>query len=72
MQDDDRLNIAVDLGAGSGRVFLVGLRPQELLLEEIRRFRYPPRLLEGHLRWDAKRILSEIKAGVREASCPST
>jgi len=68
MSDDDRLYIAVDLGAGSGRVFLAGLRPQELMLEEIRRFRYPPRHFDGHLRWDARQILAEIKAGLRLAS----
>lgn len=68
MQDDDRLYVAVDLGAGSGRVFLVGLRPQELILEEIRRFYYPPRHADGHLRWDATQILSEIKIGLRQAS----
>jgi len=61
------LYVAVDLGAGSGRVFLTGLGPDELLLEEVRRFRYPPRLAQGHLRWDMARILAEIDAGLREA-----
>ncbi len=65
---DDRLYIAVDLGAGSGRVFLAGLQPNELMLEEIRRFRYPPRQTDGHLRWDAKQIVAEIKTGLRLAS----
>ena len=37
------LFVAVDLGAGSGRVFLAGVGPGELLLEEVRRFQYPPR-----------------------------
>ena len=58
---DDALFIAVDLGAGSGRVFLCGLGPDELLLEEIRRFHYPPRECDGHLRWDFAKILNEIK-----------
>lgn len=61
------LYIAVDLGAGSGRVFLVGLAPGELLLEEIRRFHYPPSSRDGHLRWDLPSIFAEIKAGLREA-----
>ncbi|HVQ31889.1 MAG TPA: rhamnulokinase, partial [Vicinamibacteria bacterium] len=61
------LQIAVDLGAGSGRVFLGGLGAGELLLEEVRRFHYPFRESSGHLRWDFSRILSEIKAGIREA-----
>jgi rhamnulokinase len=61
------LYIAVDLGAGSGRVFLAGVGPGELLLEEIRRFRYPPRELDGHLRWDFHLIFDEIKRGLLSA-----
>ena len=64
---DDALFIAVDLGAGSGRVFLCGLGPGELLLEEIRRFHYPPRECDGHLRWDFAKILNEIKTGLCSA-----
>jgi len=65
--DGDSLYLAVDLGAGSGRVFLVGLAPGELLLEETRRFQYPPRFAAGHLRWDLPLILREIREGLREA-----
>src|SRR5215218_7559304 len=57
------LYIAVDLGAGSGRVFLAGLAPGELLLEEVRRFKYPPREEGGRLRWPFAEILGEINAG---------
>jgi rhamnulokinase len=64
---DDSLYIAVDLGAGSGRVFLCGVAPGELLLEEVRRFKYPPREEGGHLRWPFAEILGEIKQGLREA-----
>jgi rhamnulokinase len=64
---DKSLYIAIDLGAGSGRVFLAGVAPGELLLEEVQRFRYPARLSEGHLRWDFPQIFEEIKKGVREA-----
>src|SRR6478736_1918 len=63
----DPLFVAVDLGAGSGRVFLAGVAPGELLLEEVRRFQYPPREAAGHLRWDAARIFGEIDAGLRAA-----
>ncbi len=62
------LHIAVDLGAGSGRVFLGGAAPGQLLLEEVRRFTYPPRRIDGHLRWDFKRIAREIDAGLQDAS----
>jgi len=61
------LHIAVDLGAGSGRVFLAGVGEGELLLEEVRRFHYPPARSNGHLRWDARHILDEIVQGVRDA-----
>lgn len=64
----DSLFIAVDLGAGSGRVFLADFSPDVFRLDEIRRFHYPPRQLEGHLRWDFAHIFSEIKAGLSEAS----
>jgi rhamnulokinase len=63
----DSLYLAVDLGAGSGRVFLTGAAPGELLLEEVRRFHYPPRRQLGHLRWDLAQIFGEIKAGLRAA-----
>ena len=61
------LYIAVDLGAGSGRVFLAGAEADQLLLEETRRFHYPPAPSEGHLRWSFLQILAEIKEGARSA-----
>ena len=69
---DDSLYIAVDLGAGGGRVFLARLAPDEFNLEEIRRFHYPPSHSDGHLRWDVPYILDEIKSGAREASRRAT
>jgi rhamnulokinase len=62
------LFIAVDLGAGSGRVFLAGFDDSEFLLQQIRRFHYPPAISTGHLRWDLPRIFGEIKQGLREAA----
>ncbi len=64
---NDPLYIAVDLGAGSGRIFLVGISPGELSLLEVRRFQYPPTLTAGHLRWNLPRIFAEIKAGLEDA-----
>jgi rhamnulokinase len=61
------LYIAVDLGAGSGRVFLAGLDTDAMLFEEIRRVQYPPVEAAGHLRWDAAKIFVEIKEGLRTA-----
>jgi rhamnulokinase len=65
---EDSLYIAVDLGAGSGRVFLAGLGTGELLLEEVRRFRYPATESAGHLRWRLPKIFDEIRAGLRDAA----
>jgi len=62
------LYIATDLGAGSGRVFLTGLAPRELLLREVRRFRYPPAFAFGHLRWNLPGIFEEIKSGIQKAA----
>lgn len=61
------LYIAVDVGAGSGRVFLAGVDAGELFLEEIYRFQYPPAQEDGHLRWNFSQIFSEIKTGLRMA-----
>lgn len=61
------LYIAIDLGAGSGRIFLANVAPEEFLLEEVRRFHYPPRELDGHLRWDFQHICAEIKVGLAAA-----
>ena len=61
------LFIAVDLGAGSGRVFLAGVDLGEFLLEEIRRFQYPPTENAGNLRWNFNHIFAEIKFGLRAA-----
>jgi rhamnulokinase len=61
------LYIAVDLGAGSGRVFLAGLDIDAMLIEQVHRFQYPPVESEGHLRWDLQRIFEQIKEGLRAA-----
>lgn len=63
---DDYLYLAVDLGAGSGRVMLGGVAPGELVLEEIRRFRYPMEQRDGHLRWPFASIWAEVKQGLRQ------
>jgi rhamnulokinase len=61
------MHIAVDLGAGSGRVMLGGLDGDAFSLEEVHRFRYPPREKDGHLRWDFERIVAGILDGLRAA-----
>jgi rhamnulokinase len=65
---DDPLYIAVDIGAGSGRVFLVDVAPEVFKLDEVRRFTYPANHLDRHLRWDVPKICAETKAGLLQAS----
>jgi rhamnulokinase len=62
------LYIAIDLGAGSGRVFLVGPDAGAFFLQQIRRFHYPPVESAGHLRWELPKIFDEIKQGLRDAA----
>jgi rhamnulokinase len=62
------MHAAVDLGAGSGRVFLGEVRPDAARLEEVHRFHYAPRLSDGHLRWDIAALFDGIRAGLRDAA----
>lgn len=62
------LSIAIDLGAGSGRVFVGSISPDEFFIEEVRRFAYPPSEARGHLRWNFAHILNEISAGLSAAN----
>jgi len=64
----DALRIAVDLGAGSGRVIVAGVGPAELRLDEVRRFRYPAERRDGHLRWPFASIRAEVEAGLAQAA----
>ena len=61
------LYIAVDLGAGSGRVFLARCDPDDFLLEEVHRFTYPPYFDGRFLRWNFGLIFDEVVAGLRLA-----
>ncbi|HRH45293.1 MAG TPA: rhamnulokinase family protein, partial [Pyrinomonadaceae bacterium] len=63
----NELYIAVDLGAGSGRVFLSSVN-NSFFLEELHRFHYPPNLENGHLRWNFAKIFGEIINGLAKAS----
>ena len=59
--------LAVDLGAGSGRVILGTLVDGLLRLDEIHRFANEPILIHGRLWWDALGIYREILTGIRLA-----
>jgi rhamnulokinase len=64
---NESLYIAIDLGAGSGRVFLAGFGLADLMLEELHRFNYPASQTDGRLRWDFPKIFDEIKTGLMAA-----
>jgi rhamnulokinase len=62
----DRLYIACDLGAESGRVMLGTLSGGKLSLEEIHRFPNGPSRVLGTLRWNLLRLFDELKTGLRK------
>ena len=57
--------LAVDLGAGSGRVLLGTLADGRLTLEEVHRFGNEPVLVQGRFSWDILALYREILKGVR-------
>jgi len=57
-------HLAVDLGAGSGRVVLGRLGAAGLALDEVHRFHYPPVQAGDRLRWPFSRILDGLKEGL--------
>lgn len=59
---------AVDLGAGSGRVFTGALSARALALHEVHRFTYAPRRRDGHLRWDAAALFAGLREGAARAA----
>ncbi len=63
----ERAYLAVDLGAGSGRVMLGRLREDALELEELHRFTQPVGFEGGHQRWMLDRLLAEVMTGLHAA-----
>jgi rhamnulokinase len=60
--------IAIDLGAGSGRVMAGRFDGQRIALEELHRFPNPAvRVMDG-LHWDVLRLWEEIQTGLRKAA----
>mgnify|MGYP005856249183 CR=1 FL=1 len=60
--------VAVDLGAGSGRVELLTFDGSRLGLEEVHRFPNGPVRVHNTLYWDALRLWTEIRQGLARAS----
>ena len=60
-----RVFAAVDLGASSGRVFAGLVERGAVTLRPVHRFDNGPRLIGGHLRWDAVEVYREVLVGLR-------
>ncbi|MDX8046231.1 rhamnulokinase [Gracilibacillus sp. S3-1-1] len=59
-----KCNVAVDIGASSGRVIVGYLIDEHLYLEEIHRFDNDMLEKKGQLCWDIDRLFQEIKTGI--------
>ena len=60
--------IALDYGAGSGRVLLGKISDKSINLEELHRFENPQIKVHGHIYWDLLRLFEELKTGLRNAA----
>lgn len=60
--------LAIDLGAGSGRVVVGRFDGERVEIEELHRFANPGVQTLDHLHWDALNLFAEIKAGVAKAA----
>jgi rhamnulokinase len=69
-----RHDLAIDLGAGSGRAIAGRFDGSRIYLEEIHRFPNDPVLLPEGMRWDAPRLLQEaldaLTIAARKSSAP--
>ncbi len=61
-------HLAIDLGAGSGRAVLGRVAAGALDFEEVHRFHYQPRHVDGFLRWDASRLFEGLRTSLQAAS----
>lgn len=60
--------LAIDIGASSGRHIVGRLEGGKLVTEEVYRFPNGVNTEEGHLVWDVRRLLAEVKRGMRAAA----
>jgi rhamnulokinase len=65
---DRRGYLAIDLGAGSGRVMLGCLSRGKLSLHELHRFRHDVRRQDGHDRWSFAAMTAAIEQGLAAAA----
>ena len=60
----EKVYLAIDLGAESGRVKAGIWNGKKIRLEEVHRFANGPVALAGTIRWDVLRLWSEIQHGL--------
>lgn len=63
----EKVTLAIDIGASSGRHIVGWTEGDRLCTEEVYRFPNGPQRQDGHLVWDIDGILAHVKAGIREA-----
>jgi rhamnulokinase len=63
---DRRVFGAVDIGASGGRVMVGLVGPDGVRLEPVHRFDNGAREIDGHLRWDVRRLYEEVLHGLTE------
>ena len=59
--------LAIDIGASSGRHIVGRLEGGKLVTEEVYRFPNGAKTENGHLVWDVRRLLEEVRRGMRAA-----
>jgi len=64
----ERVYLAIDLGAESGRIMAGLWNGKTIRLEEVHRFPNGPVMLAGSLRWDVVRLWAEIQNGLALAA----
>ena len=64
----ERIYLAADLGAESGRVMAGAWDGRRIKLEELHRFPNGPVEVAGSLRWDVEKLWSEVQRGLGVAA----
>ncbi|MGN8646973.1 rhamnulokinase [Gracilibacillus sp. HCP3S3_G5_1] len=62
-----KCNLAVDIGASSGRVIAGYVHNNQLLLDEIHRFENNMDERNGHLSWDIDELFQQVKYGITKS-----
>ena len=68
MTNSDNIYLAIDLGAGSGRVIAGTHSASGLTLEDVHRFANEPLEENGHLHWDFDQLMADIREGLKQAA----